>query len=302
MSTNPDFQASEADCCGNGCSNCILDTIPTKITKTNLQDKVNILLCYRPYQLLERLEIKGNILQMHFKCIRGTADADSILYVPPGHHVMMQAPNNEASNSKTEAVASSYVTRPYSPFWSDVEQLEFKILVNIAPNGFMSKYIQQLSVGDEVFFRGPVGSFRHNPKSYGNVLLFCHGVAIAPILAIIKDILNDDEDVTRIKLFACFENLEKILFRDELHELNGYWNFRSRIYLSRPEEDFHKKLKYKENVVGGRLNGEELRTILTEFKDLQSIKCVICGSKPFQENLKQMLLERGLEENAVDIL
>lgn len=134
----------------------------------------------------------------------------------------------ETSSSSSD---KNFITRPYSPFWINEKQRQFKILVNLNPNGKMSKFIENLQINDIVKFRGPIGSYEHNSKICQQLLIFTHGVAIAPIIRIIDEILENENDITRIQLYACFADLEHILFREKLNEYKSYWNFNVTFYL-----------------------------------------------------------------------
>lgn len=291
------FEVTASDCCGNGCANCILDVKQHK-TKPNINgNEKNIILSYSKYKLINRsLHIPNlkDVLDLHFKYMDMTKSSDFILEIPAGHHIMMRTPNCDAENDKT------YILRPYSPYWVQPESLEFKILVNLKPNGFMSRYIDELHEGDEVEFRGPIGCFEHAVDLKGKKCIFMvtQGVAIAPTLPIIEKILTNEDDMCRIFHLSCFRNSSEMFFRDRLLEYNKYWNFKGRIYLAHENcgsiactqqgwctdqcEIFRKHVKYKELIYPYRLSIVDFAEICNGVPTSEKI-IILCGTRRFQD-------------------
>lgn len=253
---------TESDCCGNGCTNCILDSKPLPEDDDN---RPNALSIYRKYSLVQKVILKRNITKYKFRL---TENCDNLsLRIPPGHHIMMRSPE--------------LLIRPYSPFSVTKANFEFEMLLNDSPQGEMTKYIQGLNIGDEVEFRGPVGKYEHKPNT--NVLIFTHGVAMSSVYRIVTSILENPEDDSRIYFVGCFQDLDNILFRDEIHSWNKFWNFDGSVYLSREiEEDFNKRLKYKEAVFNRRLMVKDIKNLVERVHKLGNFEVVLSGSKVFE--------------------
>lgn len=254
---------TESDCCGNGCTNCILDTKPLQEEDENLP---NVLSVYRRYKLVQKSDVRPNITRHTFRL---TENCDnSSLGIPPGHHIMMRSPK--------------LLIRPYSPFSVTKANFEFEILVNDSPNGEMTKYIKGLVAGDFVDFRGPVGKYQH--KINNNVLIFTHGVAISSVYRIVTSIIENQDDEGRIFFVGCFQDLDNILFRDEIHSWNKFWNFDGSIYLSKENtENFKDLLKYKEAVLNRRLYENDVESYVSKVKALGNFEIIVSGSKVFEK-------------------
>ncbi|XP_036318584.1 NADH-cytochrome b5 reductase-like [Rhagoletis pomonella] len=311
----------ESDCCGNGCMSCILNVGLRKSDAVDLVGKYNVISIYQKFRLLERRshnpkafnsthsnEDLPKVLELHFKAADLPIDSgDYILDIPVGYHIMM----------RTKLPNDVVWLRPYSPFWVDALALEFKILVNLSPNGYMSRYISGLQPGDLVEFRGPIGAYERTTRNCEDscVFVITQGVAIAPTLRIVKRILDNEEDFSRVIQLACYRDLKHSYFRDKLKEFNKYWNYSSRIYLAHQRcskemcEDskctgkcdwFQSKLWYKELVYSQRLNLSELENICNVIKKDTKLEFVIAGSKKFQEAVNEMIHKstiEALEEN-----
>ncbi|XP_055909072.1 NADH-cytochrome b5 reductase-like [Eupeodes corollae] len=308
-------EISESDCCGNGCTNCILDSKPLSTKRADLTQKKNILHTYRKYKLIEinHYNNRPHLIQLKFTIAEENGDnkqlTEFILDCPPGHHLMMRAPVFDGTGIR----CNKTVLRPYSPFWTDMTEFQFKILVNLKPNGQMTKYIEKLKLNDEVEFRGPIGVFVYEPSlnADSSLVIFCQGVAIAPTIPILERILHNEDDNCRIYHFSCFQNIDSIIFREKLIEFNRYWNFSSETYLSHQKcseccdlsfnggcEHFKRLLKYKEQVKPRRLSMQIISSSLEEIKSTKK-QFVVCGSNTFQEFIKDCLIKCDINKNCI---
>lgn len=222
------------DCCGNGCAHCVLDAKPVRMPVTLEYSKINVLNTYSWFQLLEKRKVgcvTDHVYEMHFKSLLKTVD-NYILYIKPGHHLMMRIQQSEPGDDNEK---STYLFRPYSPFWWSSVDLEFKILVNLAQRGPMTRFLYNLDNFNSVEFRGPIGNYEQEIDTQGTkrLMLITQGVAIAPAIPIIKEILTNEDDLTRITHLACFPHLEAIYFRQDLMEFSKYWNYKIHTFLSR---------------------------------------------------------------------
>uniref|UniRef100_A0A1A9WVF2 FAD_binding_6 domain-containing protein n=1 Tax=Glossina brevipalpis TaxID=37001 RepID=A0A1A9WVF2_9MUSC len=317
------MEYNENDCCGNGCANCILNMKSKTVIKYNNNNgKINVLNKYNYYVLLSKtrhISDINDILELHFKSKEN--GGDYILTLIPGGHVMMRITKQQA-NESTEH--NKYHLRPYSPYWWNNLTMEFKILVNLKPQGYMSQYIERLQEENEVEFRGLPDIYEHNIDSDGKTyqMIITQGIAIASTLAIIEEILNNEEDMTRIVHVACFPHIKYVYFRNKFKDFNQYWNYKSFIYLSQQLceskecqkmghclEDclnFHKQLTYKETIYPYRLTTECLRHIKSKTMDKQDYNkiAIIAGGSEFQKFYKKILTSEDLDfvENNIYLL
>lgn len=329
----------ESDCCGNGCANCVLDIPKKKPVVTNKTQQQNILTNYTPFRLLAKTRHNSssriiNVWELHFKSCRCRESecSDFILDISPGYHLMVRRRQTDAGENveydppighKEGELKRKYLLRPYSPYWWDVMEMEFKILVNLKLKGPMSNFLRELQIGDEVEFRGPIGQFEHVIDSKGDnmLLIITQGVAVAPVIPIIESILHNDDDLTRIIHLTCFENVEHIYFRNRLYDFQKYWNYKVHIYLAHELcgnkecitnstcletcSTFKSKFKYKENLHPFRLGEEELEAIVCPLKmQIENISAILAGTGRFQNNFKVLLSSDtiGIKEENVYLL
>jgi len=182
--------------------------------------------------LLELIE-KHNVSHDTRRFIFGLPSKGHIFGLPVGQHIYMSA-----------RVDDKLVVRPYTPISSDDDQgyVEFMIKVYFrdvhplyAEGGKMSQHLDGLKIGDKMEFRGPEGlivykgngffEVRKNKKDapvlrhFEEVGLIAGGTGITPILQIIRDVLKNPNDKTKLSLLFANQSEDDILLRQELEQL-----------------------------------------------------------------------------------
>jgi len=177
-----------------------------------------------------------------------------ILGLPIGQHIYLSA-----------KVDGKLVVRPYTPVSSDDDKgyVDFVIKVyfkNVHPKfpdgGKMSQHLESLSIGDTIDFRGPNGllvylghgkfAIRRDKKtpprirSFKKVGMIAGGTGITPMLQVVRAILKDPSDLTKVWLLFANQTEEDILLRKELEqEARDYPDrFTVRFTLDRPTPDW----------------------------------------------------------------
>ncbi|XP_016976971.1 NADH-cytochrome b5 reductase-like [Drosophila rhopaloa] len=286
----------DSDCCGNGCTNCILDHKPRPSKRVLLAGKRNVILSYTKFRLLRRetlveskSESGGQVLLLHFGHAPEETEAeDTVLDIPPGHHVMLRIGS---------------LLRPYSPYWSDFLAREFRILVKLQAGGPMSRHLATVQPNDLLEFRGPIGQYTHDPKTAKCIYILAQGVAIAPTLPLVRQVLENEEDMSRVWHLVCARDLQHVYFREELLEFVQYWNYRSCLYLPHQQCDsiacqdagycapecfhFRRSLRYKETAKVARLDASGLATYLNPSIPGQRV-LIVAGDSTFQKAMAQM--------------
>ncbi|XP_053671775.1 NADH-cytochrome b5 reductase-like [Anopheles nili] len=258
-------------CCGSGCTNCVLDSKPSKhILPTGVSSVFDR--TYKPFTCASIKQETEDVFRFKFR-YESTASHDEIrdkhryVIIPHGCHLFLRmlksatppigsAADNllhawrekhtvqiaargyfaEQSNTvekydKNEA--DLYFSRPYTPISFDTNEGTFDVLIKMEPGGRMTEYLLTLMVGSGTQWKGVYGDFVWKRSQYREVVAFVQGVAIAPVYSTMRAILDDEEDDTRLMLCGCFRNLQNVLLRDELRAMAAYWNFKYAIYLSR---------------------------------------------------------------------
>ncbi|VDM61597.1 unnamed protein product [Angiostrongylus costaricensis] len=173
--------------------------------------------------LVEKIVVSHDTRKFRFRL-----PSDShILGLPVGKHVYLSA-----------KIDGKLVVRPYTPVSSD-HDLGYVYFRNVNPKfpegGKMSQYLEQMKIGDTIDFRGPSGLIVYKgngkfaiqpdkkspPKErvFKEVVMIAGGTGITPMLQIIKAILKNPIDRTRISLLFANQSEEDILCRKELDEL-----------------------------------------------------------------------------------
>jgi cytochrome-b5 reductase len=154
-----------------------------------------------------------------------------VLGLPIGQHIYLTAHIND-----------ELVKRPYTPTTSDDNQGYFDLVIKIYPNGKMTQYLDQLSIGQTMDVSGPSGNiiYKDNglfdirsrkPEPYitrrvRRLGLIAGGSGITPMYQILNEILKEQTSIVPgervdIKIWLLFANQteQDILLRDELEQL-----------------------------------------------------------------------------------
>ncbi|ORY05600.1 molybdopterin binding oxidoreductase [Basidiobolus meristosporus CBS 931.73] len=150
--------------------------------------------------------------------------------LPLGKHILLRA----KINGRT-------IVRPYTPVSTeaDLGYLDLAIKVYFKgthpkyPNGGkFSQYLDSLEIGDTVEVKGPMGEFnydghgayrverKHIKGAARNFAMIAGGTGLTPMLQLIRAILKDPTDNTKISLLFANKSEEDILLRDELENLS----------------------------------------------------------------------------------
>ncbi|XP_074600290.1 NADH-cytochrome b5 reductase 3 [Brevipalpus obovatus] len=179
--------------------------------------------------LIEKEEISWNTKRYRF----GLPSKEHALGLPTGQHIYV-----------TATINNDLIIRPYTPISSDDDRGYFDLLIKVYfPNqhpkfpagGKMSCYIDQLKMGDTIQVRGPNGHLTYDTQGhfkiaknkkegskdfvYNKVGMIAGGTGITPMLQIIRAILKNPDDKTKVWLLFANQKEEEILLRKELDEV-----------------------------------------------------------------------------------
>jgi cytochrome-b5 reductase len=154
-----------------------------------------------------------------------------VLGLPVGQHIYLTARIND-----------ELVKRPYTPTTSDDNQGYFDLVIKIYPNGKMTQYLDQFSIGQTIEVSGPSGNLIYKGNGLFDVRprkpepfvtrrirrlgLIAGGTGITPMYQILNEILKEQTSIVPgervdIKIWLLFANQteQDILLRDELQQL-----------------------------------------------------------------------------------
>lgn len=307
-----------SECCGNGCNSCVLDE---KFVKRDVHVSGNVVDCgYKWYSVVDIREEAENVFSLLFqKCPEDDAVESATkkcLIIPPGSHLMLRLPSDlilkdvsdkfnvnlsgyqrnrghkrpKRMSTNDPETTIDYLSRPYSPYEYSSEDLSFRILFRYEA-GDMSKRVVRLRARDLVEWKGFYnGDFKYSRNMARRLACICQGVALAPMINIIRTILDDDEEDTVIHLFACFKDFPHILLKETLREFMHFWNFKLSLFLAHhkcplpPCSCAAEKKMFTESIYCQRINSESLRP-------LPDTNYLISGSEEFLES-QSLLLKR----------
>lgn len=176
------------------------------------------------------------------------------------------------------------------------DYLEF--LVDIAPGGPGSKFFQNLIVGDEFKFLGPLGRFIYtgeqdaeDESGGSNVYFFTTGVGIAPILSMIEHELETVRSGRQLHLFFGVRTPERTMVELTLKRWAAeHPNFRYQIFVSRPPEGFVAPEYWQ---IG------RITQIIPQLTFSIGEAAYICGGKEMIDEVIDLLELQGLPEESI---
>lgn len=166
---------------------------------------------FQEFVLKEKTMVSHNVAIYRFALPRPT----DILGLPVGQHISLAA---------TIPGQPKEVVRSYTPITSDNEKGYFDLLVKTYPQGNISKYLDNLKIGQTMKVKGPKGAMVYTPNMARHIGMIAGGTGITPMLQIIKAIIrgrprNGGNDTTKVDLIFANVNPEDILLKDELDQL-----------------------------------------------------------------------------------
>jgi len=111
------------------------------------------------------------------------------------------------------------VIRPYTPTTGPETLGHFDLVVKEYPEGNMSKHIHSLKVGDALDVKGPLLKFDYKPNVQKEIGMVAGGTGITPMYQVIKEVLQNPSDKTRLRLIYANVSEHDILLRKELDDL-----------------------------------------------------------------------------------
>lgn len=218
---------------------------------------------YQEFPLIQKTVVSSNSAVYRF----GLPNEDDVLGLPIGQHITLMAEIN-----------GKEIARSYTPTSSDDERGYVDILIKSYEQGNISKHVNELKIGDTMKIRGPKGFFTYTPNMVESFGMIAGGTGIAPMYQIIKSIIKNPNDKTRVQLIYGNQTEADILLKPELDE----------IVKNHPQIKVHYMLdKAPENWSGGE--GYITLDVMEKFlpKATENTKLLICGPPPMVSSIKK---------------
>lgn len=189
-------------------------------------------------QLTDKLEYNERYTQFRFELV----GEPNKFEFKAGQYVSIQV--SERGERRSYSVSSS----------PDITH-GFEILIDVAPQGVGSKFLQSLNFGDTINFLGPLGRFVLTPETndYNKPIVFiATGSGVAPFKSMLHELLQirqarveqtEQADQTfeprQITLHWGMRYAEDLYWLEEMQDfMQNFSNFHFNPILSRPTEDW----------------------------------------------------------------
>jgi cytochrome-b5 reductase len=205
----------------------VFSTPSLQLDSTEEEDSVMSEKKFKKYKLREIKNVSHDTMVFVFDLPHGKK-----ISLPAGQHIQLCVVTKAVDNKPPERIV-----RKYTPI-ADNEG-NFELLIKRYEQGIVSRHIFDMKLGDKIFMRGPFGAFKYTANKYKHIGMIAAGTGIAPMYQIIRDVIQNPQDETRIKLLFANRTEADILMKDTLDSMIGD-RFSVTYLLSKPNNNAHK--------------------------------------------------------------
>jgi cytochrome-b5 reductase len=152
-------------------------------------------------------------------------------------------------------------------------------MIKSYPTGNISRAMAVLVPGTTIKVKGPKGQMRYTPNMVREVGMLAGGTGITPMLQIIRAIMKNEEDKTKVKLLYANVTEADILLREDLEELARKYpeKFELKFVVEKPSTSWSGKVGFITDAM------------IREFcpSPAKDIKIFICGPPPMVSAMKK---------------
>jgi CDP-4-dehydro-6-deoxyglucose reductase, E3 len=173
------------------------------------------------------------------------------------------------------------ITRSYSIASDPGDRVRVRLLLNLVPGGRLSPYLFGLRVGDDVTFRGPLGTFCLRPSAR-DLLFVATGTGIAPVRSMLHS-LASEQSARSVTLFWGLRTRADLYYQEELARLAERLPAFSYVTtLSRPDESW----------LGSR--GTVTPLVESRIATVANLDAYVCGNEAMIKDVTAVLKRKGL--------
>ncbi|XP_078012781.1 NADH-cytochrome b5 reductase-like isoform X2 [Phascolarctos cinereus] len=251
-----------AQCCGGGCKPCVFDIYYQELAWwEKAQTKKDKSLLRRKKEEQGRSELSLETFQaFSISAVEQlTDDTCQVRFALPGNTQLGLSPGQHLILRGT--VDGLEIQRAYTPISHRNTEGYFEVLIK-----------------------------------YGELLMLAAGTGLAPMLPILKEITDNEEDETFLTLVSCFKTFESIYLKPLLQDQARYWNVRTFFVLSQEASLDKLPWSYQEKTHLGRLS----QALVQELVDSCRKKpfALVCGPSEFVQDMALCLQGAGLTEES----
>lgn len=186
---------------------------------------------FQQFPLIQKVVLSKDSAIFRF----GLPNPTDVLGLPIGQHIQISA-----------EIDGKNVMHSYTPTSLDQDSKGFfDLLIKVYPNGKLSTYIDKLELGEKINVKGPKGFYKYEPNMLKHICMVAGGTGITPMYQIIKAILTNSNDKTKITLLYGSQSESDILLRSELDEFaEKHDNFNLIHFLDNAPENWNGKTGY----------------------------------------------------------
>ena len=226
------------------------------------------------------------------KIIKETADAVSIVFdVPASLKETFSFRAGQYLTLKKE-IGGEEVRRAYS-ICASPNSNELKVAIKAVENGVFSTHATtQLHEGDVLEVAPPEGKFIIDPQADKKYIGFAAGSGITPVLAMIKQVLEDEPSASFTLVYGN-KTAQTTIFKNELDALATRYASQFNLhYLYSREADNGSKL--------GRIDKAHTLHVVTELHRNSSFDAAfLCGPEAMINTVSDTLKDKGFDEENI---
>ncbi|GME81765.1 hypothetical protein B5S28_g4076 [[Candida] boidinii] len=228
---------------------------------------------FKKFPLIKKTVLSKNSAIYRF----GLPNQKDVLGLPIGQHISIKAEIN-----------GKEFVRSYTPTSLDEDSKgHFDLLIKVYPEGNITKFIDNLNIGECIDVRGPKGFFTYTPNMVKEFGMVAGGTGITPMYQIIKAISNNPSDNTKVTLLYGSVTEEDILLKDELEELSSRnSNLKVIHFLNNPPENW--------NGETGFITKDKIEQYIAKPTD--DVQLLLCGPPPMVSAIKKGANELGFKK------
>jgi cytochrome-b5 reductase len=169
----------------------------------------------------------------------------------------------------------------------------------------MSKHIHSLKVGDSLEVRGPFPKYPYTANKHSEIGLIAGGTGITPMLQLIRKVLDNPQDKTKINFIFANHTTKDILLKDELDKLAKQHpdRFKIKYIISNKEPGWNGEVGYvRKDIIKDTFKGSADKESIVFVCGPPGMVEVVCGPKAkdnSQGEVKGILKDLGYNEDNV---
>jgi ring-1,2-phenylacetyl-CoA epoxidase subunit PaaE len=227
--------------------------------------------------------------------VQETKDAISIVFEQPSTGKIAYKSGQFLTLIAT--VQGKEVRRAYSLCSSPFVDDHLAVSVKRVDNGLMSNWLpDNLKAGATLKVMEPMGQFttEYSKEKKRHLILFAGGSGITPMMSIIKSLLNQEPD-SIVSLIYCNRNIESVIFKDELTNLETKYEGRLHIIHVLDEAPMNWQ------GYSGLLNHDMLVKLFERMPNwgIDKTTYLMCGPEGMMKNVESILSEHKIPKEKV---